>query len=292
MRALVTGAAGQLGRALAASPPTGARITALDRISLDIADSAAVSDLLERERPDLLINAAAYTAVDRAESEPDAARRVNAEGPGILARACRDAGVRMIHVSTDFVFDGVGGTPLAPEAPTGPLSVYGATKLDGEHRVLETLPEALVVRTAWVCSAHGRNFMNTMLRLMRERGEVRVVCDQFGTPTFVGDLAEAIWGLAGRGAVGIQHWTQSGAATWYDFAEAIRREGQNRNLLGTDARVVPISTEEFPTPARRPRFSVLDCSQAYTMLGAAGRHWQDALGETIAEIADVRSEVA
>jgi len=289
---VVTGAGGQLGRALSTRPPSGVRIVACDRAALDIASGEAVVDLLARERPELVVNAAAYTAVDRAESEPAAARRGNVEGPAILARACRDLGVRLVHLSTDFVFDGESTTPWTTDDPTEPLSVYGTTKLDGERAVLDTMPEALVVRTAWVCSGHGRNFMNTMLRLMRERGEVRVVRDQFGTPTFVDDLADAIWGLADAGASGVQHWTQSGTATWYDFAEAIRREGQIRNLLGTDARVVPIPTEEFPTPARRPRFSVLDCSQAFTMLGAPARHWQDALGETLAEIADVRSEVA
>jgi len=292
MKTLVTGAGGQLGRALTETVRGGGRTVGFDRSMLDIADPDAVAEALRRERPDVLVNAAAYTAVDRAEGEPEAAHRVNADGPGVLASACRKAGIRLVHISTDFVFDGEGNLPVTPDASTRPLSVYGATKLEGERRVLETLPDALVVRTAWVCSAHGRNFMNTMLRLMRERGEVGVVRDQFGTPTFAGDLAEAIRGLVECDAVGIQHWTQSGTATWYDFAEAIRREGQNRNLLGTEARVVPISTEEFPTPARRPRFSVLDCSQAYTMLGATARHWQDALAETLAEIADVRSEVA
>ena len=287
MKAVVTGAGGQLGQALVANPPADGEVVGVPRASLNIADPVAVADMLRRLRPDVVVNAAAYTAVDRAETEPEAARRVNAEAPGVLASACRGVGARLVHVSTDFVFDGGGGAPLTPESPTEPLSVYGATKLEGERRVQDAMPDALVVRTAWVCSAHGRNFMNTMLRLMRERGEVRVVCDQFGTPTFAGDLAQAIWGLVGAGASGIRHWTQSGTASWYDFAEAIRREGQNRDLLGTEARVVPISTEEFPTPARRPRFSVLDCSLAYTTLGVVARHWQDALAETLAEVARV-----
>ena len=287
MKAVVTGAGGQLGQALVAHPPADGEVVGVPRASLNIADPVAVADMLRRLRPDVVVNAAAYTAVDRAETEPEAARRVNAEAPGVLASACCGVGARLVHVSTDFVFDGGGGAPLTPESPTEPLSVYGATKLEGERRVQDAMPDALVVRTAWVCSAQGRNFMNTMLRLMRERGEVRVVCDQFGTPTFAGDLAQAIWGLVGAGANGIRHWTQSGTASWYDFAEAIRREGQNRDLLGTEARVVPISTEEFPTPARRPRFSVLDCSLAYTTLGATARHWQDALAETLAEVARV-----
>ena len=292
MKTLVTAAGRRLGRAFTATGPGSGRIVGFDRSMLDITDEDTVAKVLRRERPDVLVNAAACTAVDRAESEPEAAHRMNVEAPGVLASACRKAGIRLVHISTDSVFDGEDNLPSTPDASTRPLSVHGATKLEGERLVLEMLPGALVLRTAWVCSAHGRNFMDTMLRPMRERGEVRMVRDQFGTPTFAGDLAEANRGLVECDAVGVQHWTRSGTATRYDFAEAIRREGQNRNLLGTNARVLPISTEEFPTPARRPRFSVLGCSQAYTMLGATARHWRDALAETLAEIADVRSEFA
>ena len=191
MKALVTGASGQLGRALATSAPDGVALVALGRRDLDIGDGGAVRAVIERERPDVVLNAAAYTAVDKAESECEAAFRINAEGPGHLAAAAAAVGAAFVHVTTDFVFDGTKGTPYAPDDATAPLGAYGESKRDGEVAVLAAHGGALVVRTAWVYAAEGTNFARTMLRLMRERGQVGVVADQIGTPTHAASLARA-----------------------------------------------------------------------------------------------------
>lgn len=285
MRIVIAGAAGQLGRSLVASCPEREAIIPLDRSALDAGDPASVAAAFEHHRPDVVVNAAAYTAVDRAESEPDAAHRVNAEAPGLLAEACRRHGARLVHVSTDFVFEGSSSRPYRPDDPTGPLSVYGATKLEGERRVLREHAEgSAIVRTAWLYDATGRNFATTMLRLMRERPVVRVVADQFGTPTATAGLARAIWRAIELGATGILHWTDAGSASWYDFAEAIRRAGQSRGIVPSGVRIEPIASEAYPTPATRPAFSVLDKSDTWAALGLTGVHWQDALEESLGSL--------
>ena len=286
MKVLVTGAAGQLGRALRAMRPASVELIACTRADLDIGDAQAVQLRLERERPDVIINAAAYTAVDKAESEPERARRINTGGPGNLARSARGIGARLIHVSSDFVFDGEASSPYRPEAPTRPLSVYGLTKRDGESAVLAALPEhSVIVRTAWVYAAEGANFMRTMLRLLGERGAVRVVADQVGTPTAAGPLAEVLWRIAAEPQIrGIHHWTDAGVASWYDFAVAIAEEGSARGLLPTAVTVTPIATEEYPTPARRPAYSVLD-KRSLAAFGFAPLHWRQRLRETLQGLA-------
>ena len=286
MKVLVTGAAGQLGRALRAMRPASVELIACTRADLDIGDAQAVQLRLERERPDVIINAAAYTAVDKAESEPERARRINTGGPGNLARSARGIGARLIHVSSDFVFDGEASSPYRPEAPTRPLSVYGLTKRDGESEVLAALPEhSVIVRTAWVYAAEGANFMRTMLRLLGERGAVRVVADQVGTPTAAGPLAEVLWRIAAEPQIrGIHHWTDAGVASWYDFAVAIAEEGSARGLLPTAVTVTPIATEEYPTPARRPAYSVLD-KRSLAAFGFAPLHWRQRLRETLQGLA-------
>ena len=286
MKALLTGAAGQLGRSLRAICPASVELIACTRVDLDIGDAEAVQARLERERPDLIINAAAYTAVDKAESEPELARRINTGGPGNLARSARSIGARLIHVSTDFVFDGEASSPYRPEAPTHPVSVYGLTKRDGERAVLAALPEhSVIVRTAWVYAAEGANFMRTMLRLLGERGAVRVVADQVGTPTAAGPLAEVLWQIAAEPQIrGIHHWTDAGVASWYDFAVAIAEEGAARGLLPAAVTVTPIATEEYPTPARRPAYSVLD-KRSLAGLGCGQIHWRQRLRETLQGLA-------
>lgn len=274
MRVLVTGAGGQLGRALQATAPAGIALLALDRAALDISDAAAVAARVREAAPDLVINAAAYTAVDKAESDAEAARRINAEAPGHLATAAAAAGARFVHVSTDFVFDGACGSPYRPDHPTAPLGVYGATKLAGEQAVRMAHPGALIVRTAWVYGDTGHNFVRTMLRLMAEREEVRVVADQIGTPTYAAGLARALWALDAAGATGIHHWTDSGAASWYDFAVAIQEEALVLGLLARAVPVIPIATSAYPTPARRPAYSILDKSAAVALVGGPAPHWR------------------
>jgi dTDP-4-dehydrorhamnose reductase len=273
---LVAGAGGQLGRALVAAAPPGAVVAAPAEATFDILDAAAVAATIERERPDLLVNAAAWTAVDRAESEREAAYAVNATAAGGLAAAAAAAGARFVHVSTDFVFDGTAARPIPPEAEPNPLGVYGETKLAGDRAVLAAHPDALLVRTAWVYAAAGNNFVKTMLRLMAERPEVRVVADQIGTPTHAPGLARAIWALATAGATGIHHWTDAGVASWYDFAVAIQEEALAIGLLDRAVPVIPIRTDDFPTPARRPAYSVLDKSATWALTGPAA-HWRQEL---------------
>ena len=274
MKVLVTGANGQLGQALAASVPAGADLTALDRAALDIGDDEAVAAAIDAIAPDLVVNAAAYTAVDKAESDAEAAWRVNAAGPGHLAAAAAGRKARFIHVSTDFVFDGASGIPYRPDQPTAPLGVYGASKRAGEEAVLAAHPDALIVRTAWVYGTSGHNFVRTMLRLMAERDELRVVADQIGTPTYATGLAHALWALDAAGAQGIHHWTDSGAASWYDFAVAIQEEALALGLLARAVPVLPIATGDYPTPARRPSYSILDKASAVALVGAPAPHWR------------------
>ncbi|MBA4048868.1 MAG: dTDP-4-dehydrorhamnose reductase [Sphingomonas sp.] len=280
MKVLVTGASGQLGRALTATAPAASTIEPTDVAELDITDAEAVHRHVAETGPQLIINAAAYTAVDKAESDEAAAHRINADAVGNLARAAGDIGARLVHVSTDFVFDGRQGTPYAPDAAPNPLSVYGRTKLAGEQAAGDA---ALIVRTAWVYSAQGGNFVRTMLRLMTERDQLRVVADQIGTPTFATGLAEAIWALAGNGAQGIYHHTDSGAASWYDFAVAIQEEALTRGLLTRAVPIEPITTADYPTPAVRPAYSVLDKCATSALIGAAP-HWRVQLRRMLEEL--------
>jgi dTDP-4-dehydrorhamnose reductase len=284
--ALVTGAAGQLGRELADRVPEGWQTHFLDREALDIGDAAVVSACLDRLRPHLVINAAAYTAVDRAEQEPAAAAAVNAEGPANLAAACAARGARLIHVSTDFVFDGAAGHPYAPDSPTAPLGVYGQTKLAGEQALRRDLPSALVVRTGWVYSKYGSNFLRTMLRLMAERDELAVVADQVGTPTWAGGLARLLWRAAETDIAGTYHWSDAGVASWYDFAVAIAEEALACGLLERAPAVRPIATADYPTPARRPAYSVLDKSATWRDLPEVPVHWRVHLRQTLQELKD------
>jgi dTDP-4-dehydrorhamnose reductase len=285
MRVLMSGAAGQVGRALIASAPAHVELSALGHHELDVTDASALEDVIGRFAPDVIINAAAYTAVDRAETERELAHRVNAQGPRLIALAARAQPARLIHLSTDFVFDGTRSRPYRPEDPTHALSIYGASKAAGEQAVREVLPQASVVlRTAWVYAAEGRNFVRTMLRILGAQGSARVVSDQVGTPTAAGSVAQAIWGLIQhRELSGIHHWTDAGVASWYDFAVAIAEEAITLGLLKPGVTVVPITTEEYPTAARRPAFSVLD-SRSLCALGIARVHWRERLRSVLEEI--------
>ncbi len=278
MKVLLTGASGQVGRALAASAPAGVVLVALGRDKLDIAAPGAAAEVVADIAPDLILNAAAYTAVDRAESEPALAMAINGTAVGRLAAAAALSEARLVHISTDFVFDGRANTPYIPSAPTSPLSAYGRSKLAGEHAA----GNALIVRTAWVYAAQGANFVHTMLRLMRTRDEVRVVADQIGAPTFAGSLAEAIWRLVAQGRTQVWHYTDGGEASWHQFAVAIQEQALALGLLERAVPVVPISTAEYPTAAPRPAYSVLDCSATTTALGEAPPPWRENLRAMLA----------
>jgi len=279
VKVLITGAQGQVGRCLLASAPAGVTAVGLTRAQLDVGDAEAVKRTVEQQRPSVIINAAAYTAVDRAETEVDAARRVNGQGPQHLARAAGAHGARLLHISTDFVFDGRASQPYAPDAPTAPLGVYGLTKLEGEQAVRELLPQASVVlRTAWVYAAQGANFLRTMLRVMAEKHQVRVVADQIGTPTAADSLAQVLWGLAQRPQIcGVHHFTDAGVASWYDFAMAICEEATLLGLLPSGIGVAAITTADYPTAARRPAYSVLDKRTLLAALPLDHQHWRVSL---------------
>lgn len=287
MKVLITGAAGQVGRALVDSSPAAAHLNSMSHQQLDIGDAEAVGSCVRELRPDIIINAAAYTAVDRAEAEANLARRINTEGARNLATAARDVGARLIHISTDFVFGGNSSTPYRPDSPTGPLNVYGLTKRDGEDAVRKVLPEgSVVLRTAWVYSAVGSNFVKTMLRIMRATGSVRVVADQIGTPTAARSVADAIWALTARPQVsGVHHWTDAGVASWYDFAVAVAEEAAQLRLVSPSITVTPIPTSQYPTPALRPKFSVLDTSSLAEIRSNA-IHWRMRLRGVLGEMRD------
>jgi len=286
VKVLITGGGGQVGAALVASAPPGIEVMALDRSGLDLADPAAIQRVVETARPAVVINCAAHTAVDKAETESGLAFAVNAAAPAAFARACRGVGARLVHVSTDYVFDGRGPRPYLPGDATGPLNVYGESKLAGERAVgAESGLDWRVVRTAWVYSARGKNFLRTMLRLLAERDEVRVVADQVGSPTSAPTLAGFLWAVArADGEPAILHYTDAGVASWYDFAVAIHEEARAAALLSSNPRIVPIATEDYPTPARRPAYSVLDARSSLARVAWARPHWRAALREVLREL--------
>lgn len=283
MKVLVTGAGGQLAselEVLAAARPTDQFLFRSEK-DLDITDAEAVWQALASEEPDFCINAAAYTAVDKAEIDPETAFRVNAEGARFLAAACAAKGTRFLHVSTDYVFAGDGERPYREDDPASPAGVYGASKRKGEELAFEAAPDTIVVRTAWVYSSFGHNFVKTMLRLMRERDSLSVVADQQGCPTYAADLAAALLHIidSGKWVPGIYHFSNEGPTTWFHFAEAIR------DGAGLSCTLQAITTAQYPTPARRPAYSVLDTTKIRDTYGLAIRPWPVCLTECLALLA-------
>ena len=290
MKVLLTGAAGQLGQALIASRPEGIELIATSRsggnglVALDLGAADACRAAVEQHRPDWVLNAGAYTAVDKAESEPELAMAVNAGAPRAFAEALSSTGGRLLQLSTDFVFNGQQGSPYRPEQQRDPLGVYGASKAAGEEAVEQVLGsgnQAVILRTSWVMGPVGRNFALTMLRLHREREQISVVADQVGCPTSTLTLAQACWQVIGMphkaGVSGTHHWCDAGAASWYDVAVAIGELGQELGLLERAAQVAPITTADYPTPAQRPSYSLLDCTATRRALDLEPLHWRHAL---------------
>jgi dTDP-4-dehydrorhamnose reductase len=285
MRVLIVGGGGQVAGALLATAPPSYELVVQSRADLDITDEAAVGAALNGKGYGWIVNAAAYTAVDLAETHRDLAREVNETAVGILARAATRFAARLLHLSTDFVFDGKANVAYLPTDMPNPLSVYGATKLAGEAQVFKEGGDGIIVRTAWVYASTGRNFALTMLRLMREREEVRVVSDQIGTPTWASGIGHALWGfIEARATPGIYHWTDLGVASWYDFAVAIQEEALARGLLSRAVPVIPISTAAYPTPARRPAFSVLNTDSTRSAIAYPARHWRHNLRMMLDEL--------
>ncbi|MGO4260116.1 dTDP-4-dehydrorhamnose reductase [Lysobacter sp. TAB13] len=250
--------------------------------ALDLAQLETIAPLLQRVRPDWVVNAAAYTAVDRAESERDAAFAINAAAPARLAELCAGGGIALLHYSTDYVFDGRGTRPYLDTDPTAPLSVYGHSKLAGEQAIGASGARHLILRTAWVYATRGQNFLRTMLRLGAEREELRVVADQHGSPTPAWLLADAAARVLERGIAesGVRHLVAAGQTTWHGFAEAIFETALARGLIARAPRVLPITTADYPTPARRPAYSVLDSGHLRAEYGLSVPDWRDALDAT------------
>lgn len=289
LRVLVVGAGGQIGRALVEAAPASMLVRGLSRSELDIEVADDVAAMLRDWRPDVLVNAAAYTDVDGAEVHPDWAYAINAAAPCRLAAAASCVGVRMVHLSSDFVFDGAARLPYRPNTPTSPLGIYGASKAAGEHAVRAVMPDALIVRTAWIYAARGRNFVLTMLRLMSAAAPVRVVADQIGTPTHARSVARGLWGLVRKGAAGTCHLTDDGVASWYDLAVTIGWMAYTRGLLARPPVVIPICTADFATVARRPAFSVLDCAATWPQLGYQPPTWDSELAVMLDEVSAART---
>ncbi len=286
MKVLVTGGkTGQLRWELERSVPDALEAIFLPREQLDLTNAFSIEGAVASVNPDVIINASAYTAVDRAESDKDAAFAVNSEGVSNLAQAAKQNDVRLIHVSTDFVFDGSSSTPYAVDADTHPLGVYGQSKLAGELAAQSILGgQCLIIRTSWVYSSFGNNFVKTMLRLMNQRDEIGVVADQTGTPTWANGLAQTIWSAAQKELSGIHHWTDAGIISWYDFAQAIYEEGRDAGLLEKEVFIRPITTKQYPTPAQRPPYSVLDKTITWEALDQISDHWRVSLRKMLQEL--------
>ncbi len=285
---LLFGAKGQLGRELlAAAARSKIAIAGLSSDEADITDRLAVDNAIARFEPDLIVNAAAYTNVDKAESEPELAWRVNATGPGIIAEQADRAGIPLIHISTDYVFDGSKNSAYSEDDAIAPVSVYGKSKAAGEAAVRAATSRHVILRTAWLYSPYGRNFAKTIMRLAAERPELQIVADQFGSPTAAADLARAIIGIVPRlrepnAPCGTFHLAGEGVTSWFGFAERIVEERAKH--VGRRPKVVPITTADYPTAARRPQSSALDCTRFFDTFGIRLRPWQESVGPTVEAI--------
>jgi dTDP-4-dehydrorhamnose reductase len=287
---LLIGCTGQLGQELQQTlAPSYENIIAVGRPTIDLAQPNKLSQLLGELQPQMVINAAAYTAVDKAETEPELAKAINGTALSILAQEAQKLKAFLIHISTDYVFDGCQSHPYQEIEPTNPLNVYGQSKLLGEEAIRKNCDRHLILRTSWVYGTHGKsNFVKTMLRLGAEREEIRVVADQIGSPTWTGDIASAIARLIPQlkspDNSGIYHYTNSGVASWYDFAVAIFEEAYQLGFPLKVRRVIPITTADYPTPAKRPAYSVLSCAKISAVLETPAPHWRHALRQMLAEL--------
>lgn len=290
---LLIGKNGQLGRELQSTLLQLGDVVGLGQEELDLTQTENITPTIAEIKPNIIVNAAAYTAVDKAETEQELAYRVNATAPEALAQVANQLDATLIHVSTDYVFAGDKGSPYLETDATNPLSVYGKSKLAGEAAIQENCQSYLILRTAWVYGTYGAsNFVKTMLRLGQSREQLRVVADQIGSPTWAKDIADAITKLielAEKNATGIYHFTNSGVASWYDFARAIFAVASEVGFPLKVAEVVPITTPEYPTPARRPAYSVLSAEKMRSLRGTYAPYWRDSLKLMLSQLYDYKS---
>jgi dTDP-4-dehydrorhamnose reductase len=285
LNVLILGANGQLGQSLRDTAPANINLLMADIAEIDIGATDQLGSALNDFAADAIINAAAYTAVDKAETEAELAQRINAEAVGILAEYCYERDLPLLHVSTDFVFSGDTTTPYKTDAPTGPLSVYGKTKLTGEQALQAANPDAYVVRSSWIYSEHGNNFVKTMLRLAATGKPLSIIHDQTGSPTYARNLAQGLWQLlAIKPAQKLLHFTDGGLTSWHDFAVAIFDESVRIGLITKMPDISPVTTADYPTPAQRPAFSGLDCRETYASLNLTQVAWRDALCDMLARL--------
>ena len=285
MKVLILGSNGQLGWELQRTCPDDITLAVLDYPEINFCSNSSIIQCISLTKPDCIINAAAYTDVDKAEQEKDLAFQINHTAVCKIAELCRKTKIFLVHISTDFVFNGRNFKPYQPDDTPDPESVYGKSKLKGEQAVRKILGEnALIIRTAWLYSSHGNNFVKTMLRLMKEKPGLNVIDEQIGTPTWAHGLARAIWTALEKNIVGTFHWTDAGVASWYDFALAIREEGLQAGLLDNPIPVLPVPTNQYPTPAKRPEYSVLDKTSFWQALSLKPTHWRIQLRSMLKEL--------
>ncbi|MCP4720630.1 MAG: dTDP-4-dehydrorhamnose reductase [Desulfobacteraceae bacterium] len=285
MKVLLFGSDGQLGWELQRTCPGNIEIVTCDYPKVDFCSTHTIEKCINSIQPDCIINAAAYTAVDKAEQETDLAYRINHEAVSKIAELCRKNTIFMVQVSTDFVFNGRNFKPHNPYDTPSPESVYGKSKREGEKAVLDILSDnALLIRTAWLYSSHGNNFVRTMIHLMKEKERLNVVDEQIGTPTWAFGLALSIWVSIEKNLTGIFHWTDAGVASWYDFAMAIQEEGLEAGLLEKSIPILPVTVKQFPTPAKRPYYSILDKRSFLQATGLKPLHWRVQLRSMLEEL--------
>lgn len=287
MKVLVTGADGQLGYELQRTLPKHYQLTALNRAQLDITNTALIQKIITEIKPALIINAAAYTAVDAAEKDPAMAKAINTDAVANLAKIAAQQQIKLFHLSTDFIFDGKKSAPYQPEDKPNPLNQYGSSKLAGEQALQTVMPDqSLILRTSWVYSAHGKNFVKTILQFLQQREELKVIADQVGVPTWANSLATSLWQIAEQpDYAGTYHYTDAGTASWYDFAVAIQEEAVALKLLSRLIPIIPITTADYPLPATRPSYSVLDKTSTMKKFNLPIIHWRQALRKMLMEAA-------
>jgi dTDP-4-dehydrorhamnose reductase len=283
MNVLLTGASGQVGKDLVHTCPDKINLLALDKHTLDISNHDNIKKIFNKFKPNLVINAAAYTSVENAEAEKELAYQINRNGVANIALACKTNNIRLIHYSTDYVFDGKNSFPYTTQYKPNPINVYGQSKLEGEKKALEiNHGKTLIIRTSWIYSNHGNNFVNTMLKLMNENESIEIITDQTGTPTWARSVAKITWRFVIHPEFnGVFNFSDSGSTTWFEFAKEIQSVATKYNILNNATKIIPIATDDYPSNVKRPLYSVLDCNKTWELLNVKPDDWRTSLGKML-----------